>query len=154
MTTHDDAGPRQQRRHRTGRNQQINVKATAETVERFNRLTEDLGVPQGEVLDLALKTLAGKDDVPVQPAPRAIDAHYNFDYTLTDDDRQAGTIKVDPYFVARQWRIGSKDDSGVLFHLLKNIARFGDKNSREREIVALYKSIKRLAALEGVELEP
>lgn len=84
---------------------------------------------------------------------RAIDAHYAFDYTLTDTDLEQRTIKIDPYFVARQWRIGSKDDSGVLFHMLKNIARFGDKNSREREITALYKSLKRLAALEGIELK-
>jgi hypothetical protein len=88
------------------------------------------------------------------PTNRAIDAHYDFDYVLSDLDRERGTLKVDPYFVARQWRTGSKDDSGVLFHMLKTIARFGDKNSREREIVALYKSLMRLAALEGVRLEP
>lgn len=88
------------------------------------------------------------------PTDRTIDAHYCFEHALTDDDRERGTIKVDPYFVARQWRLGSKDDSGVLFHMLKNIARFGDKNSRQREIVGLHKSIQRLAALEGVELEP
>lgn len=86
------------------------------------------------------------------PTPRTIDAHYAFDYTLTGEDLARGTVKVDPYFVAKRWRLGSKDDSGVLFHMLKTIARFGDKNSREREIIALHKSLKRLAALEGVEL--
>lgn len=84
---------------------------------------------------------------------RRIDAHYDADYVLTDADRERGTVKIDPYFVARQWRTGTRDDSGVLFHMLKTIARFGTKNSREREIVALYKSLRRMAALEGVELK-
>lgn len=87
------------------------------------------------------------------PDVSKIDAHYAFEYVLTEEDRQRGTIKVDPYFVAKQWQLGRKDDSGVLFHLLKNIARFSDKNSRLREIVGLFKSVKRLAALEGVTLE-
>lgn len=81
------------------------------------------------------------------------DAHYSsFVYTLTEEDKKAGSLKVDPYFVAMQWQLGKKDDTGVLFHNLKNIARFGEKNSKEREIVALYKQIKRLAQLEGVTL--
>lgn len=50
-------GPRQQRRHRTGRNQQINVKATAETVAQFNRLADELDMPLGEVLERALQAL-------------------------------------------------------------------------------------------------
>ncbi|MBK4739222.1 hypothetical protein [Noviherbaspirillum pedocola] len=49
--------PRKQRRHTTGRNQQVNVKATAETVERFNRIADELGVPLGEVLARALDAL-------------------------------------------------------------------------------------------------
>lgn len=53
----EHSGPRQQRRHRTGRNQQINVKATAETVAQFNRLADELGVPLGEVLERALAAL-------------------------------------------------------------------------------------------------
>lgn len=96
------------------------------------------------------------EDVPAQQEEFkevAIDAHYNFDFKfkLTDDVEMK--LKVDPYFVAKQWRLGLKDDSGVLFHILKTIARFGDKNSKEREITAMYKSIKRLAELEGVFLE-
>lgn len=90
----------------------------------------------------------------IEATARAIDAHYAFDYTLTSNDLKRGAIKVDPYFVAKQWQLGHKDDFCVLFHLLKNIARFGDKNSREREIIGLYKSVLRLAALEGVELTP
>jgi hypothetical protein len=51
------APTQQQRRHRTGRNQQINIKATAETVERMNRIADDLRIPLGEVLERALDAL-------------------------------------------------------------------------------------------------
>lgn len=88
-----------------------------------------------------------------RPEEKSLDGHYAFDYLLTDADRERGTIKVDPYFVAKQWRLGARDDSGALFHVLKTIARFGSKNSREREIRAMHATIKRLAALEGVDLE-
>lgn len=50
--------PRQQRRYTTGRNQQINVKATAETIEQFYRIADELNVPLGEVLARALNALA------------------------------------------------------------------------------------------------
>lgn len=85
--------------------------------------------------------------------PEYSSSHYNSFYTLTEKDIKAGKIKLDPYFVSKQWQLGKKDDSGILFHSLKTIARFGDKNSREREIKALYNQIKSLAELEGVELE-
>ena len=49
--------------------------------------------------------------------------------------------------------IGGKDDSGALWHCFKTIARFGEKNSREREIKALYAQIKCLAEIEGVNLD-
>lgn len=45
------------RRYTTGRNQQLNVKATAETVARFYRLADQQGVPLGELLDQALQAL-------------------------------------------------------------------------------------------------
>lgn len=45
------------RRYTTGRNQQLNVKATAQTVERFYRLADQQGVPLGELLDQALQAL-------------------------------------------------------------------------------------------------
>lgn len=77
------------------------------------------------------------------------DKHYNFNVDVSDKD----TLKVDPYFVSKTWKIGSKDESGALFHILKTISRFGSKNTREREIKAIYKQIVRLAELEGVELE-
>lgn len=80
------------------------------------------------------------------------DKHYDAYYTLTQKDVEAGKVKIDPYFVAKQWRLGEKDDTGVLFHNLKNISRYGEKNSKEREIKALHAQIKRLAEIEGVEL--
>ena len=55
--------PRRIARHRTGRNQQFNVKATAETIERFYKLADAKRVPLGELLEQALDALeasAGK----------------------------------------------------------------------------------------------
>ncbi len=82
-----------------------------------------------------------------------IDSHYDFFYTLTESDIVKKTIKVDPYFVSNLWKLGSKDESGILFHCLKTISRFGDKNPVEREIIALHKQIKRLAEIHNVNLE-
>lgn len=81
------------------------------------------------------------------------DKHYNFTYKLTQKDVEAGEIKVDPYFVGMVWKTGSRDDSGALAHCLKTIARFGDKNTVEREIKALYAQVKGLARVHGVKLE-
>lgn len=79
--------------------------------------------------------------------------HYDFTYTLTESDIKAGFIKLDPYFVSNQWKVGSRDNSGALFHSLKTIARFGDKNSIDREIKALYNQAKSMARIHGVNLE-
>ena len=49
--------PRRIARHRTGRNQQFNIKATAETVERFYKLADAKRVPLGELLEQALDAL-------------------------------------------------------------------------------------------------
>jgi hypothetical protein len=49
--------PRPQRRYTTGRNQQINVKATSETIEKFYRIADELNAPLGEVLARALDAL-------------------------------------------------------------------------------------------------
>ena len=81
------------------------------------------------------------------------DKHYDNNYTLTQKDIERGFVKIDPYFVSKMWKIGRKDDSGALWHCFKTIARFGEKNSREREVKALYAQIKRLAEIEGVDLE-
>ena len=48
---------RQQRRYTTGRNQQINVKATGETIDQFYRLADQMNAPLGEVLARALDAL-------------------------------------------------------------------------------------------------
>lgn len=80
------------------------------------------------------------------------DKHYDNNYALTQKDIERGFVKIDPYFVSKMWKIGSKDDSGALWHCFKTIARFGEKNSREREVKALYAQVKRLAEIEGVDL--
>lgn len=51
------AAPKEQRRYRTGRNQQINLKATGETIEHLYRLADEMNVPLGEVLARALVAL-------------------------------------------------------------------------------------------------
>lgn len=82
-----------------------------------------------------------------------IDQHYNFFYYLTPEDREKDYIKIDPYFVANQWNFNKNDPTGCIFHIFKTCARFGSKNTKAREIEAMYKTIKRLAELEGIILE-
>ena len=48
-----------QRRYKTGRNQQINIKATGETIEKFLKTADERHVPLGELLRLALDALEG-----------------------------------------------------------------------------------------------
>lgn len=48
---------RQQRRYRTGRNQHIGIKVTEETKEKFYKALDERGIPQGELLRLALDAL-------------------------------------------------------------------------------------------------
>lgn len=81
------------------------------------------------------------------------DKHYDFNYTLTEDDIENGVIKIDPYFVNRMWKINSWDDTGAAFHCLKNYARMSNrKNPLERDLTSLYKQVKRLCDLHGVKL--
>ena len=49
------------RRYTTGRNQQINIKAKAETIERLYKIADARNVPLGEVLELALDALDRKE---------------------------------------------------------------------------------------------
>ena len=67
--------------------------------------------------------------------------HYSFDYmhVITKEEIATGyvKIKVDPYFVGNVWKLGSKDESGTMFHNLKTIARFGVKNDKKREVEAI-----------------
>lgn len=79
--------------------------------------------------------------------------HYDFDYQLSAEDVEAGYVRLDPYFVSKQWKLGSKDESCIIFHSLKTIARFGMKNDKEREIKALYIQAKSLARIYGVSLD-
>lgn len=80
-------------------------------------------------------------------------SHYDNYYQLTPKDIEAGKVKIDAYFVNKLWKLNQKDDTGGLFHSLKTIARFGEKNPIERELKALYNQTKRMAELYGVELE-
>jgi hypothetical protein len=48
---------RQKRLHRTGRNQQFNIKAKDVTIERFYRMADERNVVLGELLELALDAL-------------------------------------------------------------------------------------------------
>jgi hypothetical protein len=55
------AKPKTERRkprvHRTGRNQQLNAKATAETIDKIYKLANEMKVPLGELLRLAVDAL-------------------------------------------------------------------------------------------------
>ena len=48
---------RQQRRRRTGRNAQINIKATPETIDKLYQIADTMNKPLGEILELALAAL-------------------------------------------------------------------------------------------------
>ncbi len=50
---------RQQRRYRTGRDQHLGIKTTAETRNRFYNAADERKVPLGELLRLALDALEG-----------------------------------------------------------------------------------------------
>ena len=77
-------------------------------------------------------------------------AHYDvFKYELTKEELENGFVRLDPYKVASIWKLGEKDSSGCLFHMLKTIARFGVKggNSVERELGSLEATLKRFGQL-------
>ena len=72
--------------------------------------------------------------------------HYDiFEVKLTKQEIKDGVIRLDPYRVALEWDIGTKDPSGCLFHMLKTMSRFGTKegNSIERELSSLEATLKR-----------
>ena len=54
----------QQRRRRTGRNVQFNIKATAETIARFTALADKRAVAFGELLDQLLNAFERTGDKP------------------------------------------------------------------------------------------
>jgi hypothetical protein len=49
------------RRYTTGRNRQINIKATAEAIERLYKIADARHAPLGEVLEMALDALERQD---------------------------------------------------------------------------------------------
>lgn len=51
--------PRQQRRHRTGRSAQINIKAKPETITAFYAWADEQGLSIAEAFELAIKKLSG-----------------------------------------------------------------------------------------------
>ena len=51
------APKRPRRRYTTGRNQQINIKATQDTIDRLYKIADDRNAPLGAVLELALLAL-------------------------------------------------------------------------------------------------
>lgn len=60
---HDSPAPRppqQRRRNTTGRNQQINIKASSETIERFYAQADSRGLKLAEAFELAVKLLEGQ----------------------------------------------------------------------------------------------
>ena len=57
--------PRRKRRvYTTGRNRQFNIKATAETVDRFYKMADERNVPLCELVELALDALDRVGDSP------------------------------------------------------------------------------------------
>jgi hypothetical protein len=50
------------RRYKTGRNQQINIKATADVIGRLYKLADERHVPLGELLELALNALESSSE--------------------------------------------------------------------------------------------
>lgn len=54
----EPAAPRPpQRRHRTGRDRQLNIKCSADYLERFNALADQLGIKQVEAFERAVEAL-------------------------------------------------------------------------------------------------
>lgn len=58
VETPSPSPPRQPRRHVTGRNRQINIKATEETITELYRIADAMNLPLGAVLEQALAALA------------------------------------------------------------------------------------------------
>ncbi|WP_455285741.1 hypothetical protein [Cupriavidus necator] len=48
---------RKQRRYTTGRNQQLNIKVTAQTHARFAAIVDEMGIPAGAVFEQAIDAL-------------------------------------------------------------------------------------------------
>lgn len=85
--------------------------------------------------------------------------HYDFKYHFRRDEMLQGSVVIDPYAVAKVWNLGARDPSGCLFHILKTIARLGNKegNSLEREIKSMELSLQRYREVRKInefEIDP
>lgn len=131
-----------------------------DTIEFIDERGEEHGWDKGKLLDNTCEyfelcsedEVVAKTDVPTNSETQWTDKHYDNWYKLTPEDIKLGKIKIDPYFVNRIWKLNEKDDTGVLFHNLKTLNRWGVKNTVEREVKALIGQTKRLAELLGVRL--
>ena len=71
-------------------------------------------------------------------------AHYDiYETKLSPEEIKTGTIRLDPYRVAEEWRLGERDFSGCFFHILKTLARNKEGNTLGREIQSIKASIAR-----------
>ena len=71
-------------------------------------------------------------------------SHYDcFTIQLSEEEISSGRIRLDPYRVADVWKLGQRDNSGCLFHILKTIARQKEGNSSVREVQSIKASILR-----------
>jgi hypothetical protein len=75
------------------------------------------------------------------------DKHYDNKYYFTPEDIERGYIKLDPYWLSLQLKLGVKDPSCIIWHSFKTICRFGEKNDKLREAKALLAQAKRLVEL-------
>lgn len=135
----------------------------SETQQEYKELQEDVEslkeglhgcVVVGQNLLKTLKELPEPQINPADFTSSKIDSHYTSHlYKLTEQDIKSGEILIDPYFVCKLWNLRERDDTGALFHILKNLSRDKQGNTIDREIVGIYKSIKRHANLMGVDLE-
>lgn len=72
-------------------------------------------------------------------------SHYDrFEYKLTKKDIEQGSIRIDPYFVSSVWKLGARDKTGGLFHILKTLARTKEGNSIVRELESIKATIIRV----------
>ena len=78
--------------------------------------------------------------------------HYNANIPLSKVDIKNGFVRADAYSIYRANNISKHDKSGILFHTLKTILRFGEKNTIDREISAILNQSLRLARDEGVDI--
>lgn len=79
------------------------------------------------------------------------DKHYDCKYELKDKDIKRGFIKIDPYLVDKVWRT-SVLGGMPLGHILKTLARWGQKNTIERETKAVAAQIFGYAELHDIDL--